>query len=69
MGSKKTILVLGGLALAGGLLLLLKKLLGLHRETFHLYPASASTIDLLRGKNFGQFPVEIPEDEFEGWGM
>ena len=68
MGSKKTILAFTGLALAGGVLLLLKKLLGLHRETFHLYPASASTEDLLRDKNFGEFPVEIPEYEFESWG-
>src|SRR3990172_8122687 len=68
---KKRILILafGALAISGSALLVLKKLLGLRRETFHLCPVGASSVDLLLENFLGEFPVKISENEFEMWGM
>jgi hypothetical protein len=69
MSKKLLIWMLSGIAISGAVFLGLKKLLGLPAERLCLSPASAPVVDLLREKNFGEFPVEIPEDEFEGWGV
>lgn len=69
MSKKLLIWMLGGTAIFGAAFVVLKKLLGLQAEQIRFAPASAPLVDLLREKNFGEFPVEIPEDEFEGWGV
>ena len=69
MSKNLFIWMLSGIAISGAAFVVLKKLLGLQAEGIRLAPASAPLVDLLREKNFGEFPVEIPEDEFEGWGV
>lgn len=67
MSKKLFLFVLGGVAISGVLLLIRDMVLGHRRETLHLYPASP--VDFLREKNFGGFPVEIPEAEFDAWAV
>ncbi len=67
MWKKLMILVFGGLAVSGLLFWIWRKFLGLDQDSFDLCLASTASLDSLRQKNFGVFPVEIPEDEFEGW--
>jgi len=69
MWKKLMILVFGGLAVSGLLFWIRRKFLGLDQESLGLCLASTASLDSLREKNFGVFPVEIPEDEFEDWDV
>jgi hypothetical protein len=69
MSMKPVILMIAGILISGLAFYMRKRLRGLCEEALQVAHTPASSVDFLQVKNFGEFPVEIPEGEFEGWGM